>query len=293
MISLFGVIIFNLLLFAAAGFFFRKHIIAPYFNPRLRWWEQASRYDIELGVSLEYGGTYEIGYLEDISIGGCFIRISESITVGTMYPLKLSLGNEMSTSVRGVVMRAVADDCSLPGYGVMFKNLTEVEKEGLENMLSGLRRLGLGESRADVASEEHRVFERYTVNISVSFRYHGEILPARLINFSTTGACIETMLEMEMGEFCGFYCTLGYHSADVDGVIKWKRKLEHHRHYGISFVNPTKKQKHDITELLGTIKALGGKVRPRDVQAYDKLVEKTLPGTPYRIFQKVKRDDGN
>ena len=52
MISLFGMILFNLAILAVAGFFFRKHIIAPYFNPRLRWWEQASRYDIELGVSL-------------------------------------------------------------------------------------------------------------------------------------------------------------------------------------------------------------------------------------------------
>jgi len=291
MISLFGVIIFNLLLFITAGFFFRKHIIAPYFNPRLRWWEQASRYDIELGVSLEFGGTYEIGYLEDISIGGCFIRISESIKVGTMYPLRLSLGNEMSISVKGIVMRSVMDDCSLPGYGVMFKNLTETEKEGLENMLSSLHRMGLGETAAGSGGEDQRMFERYSVNISVSFRYKGEILPARLINFSTTGACLETMLEMEMGEFCGFYCTLGYHSADVDGVIKWKRSLEHYRHYGIAFINPTKKQKQDITELLGTIKALGGKARPRDVKAYDTLVEKTLPGTPYRIFQKVKKKD--
>lgn len=290
MVSVFGMIIFNILLFVAAGFSFRKHIIAPYFNPRLRWWEQASRYDIELGVSLEYGGTYEIGYLEDISLGGCFIRISEKIKVGTMYPLRLSLGNEMSISVKGIVMRSVADDCSLPGYGVMFKNLTEVEKEGLENMLSSLHHLGLGEASAESAADDKRHYERYTVNISVSFRYRGEILPARLVNFSTTGACLETMMNMDMGEFCGFYCTLGYHSADVDGVIKWKKKLEHHHHYGIAFVNPTKKQKHDITELLGTIKALGGKARPRDMNAYDKMVEKTLPGTPYRIFQKVKKD---
>ncbi|MBI9108638.1 MAG: PilZ domain-containing protein [Spirochaetales bacterium] len=291
MISLFGVIIFNLLLFITAGFFFRKHIIAPYFNPRLRWWEQASRYDIELGVSLEFGGTYEIGYLEDISIGGCFIRISENIKVGSLCPLRLSLGNEISISVKGIVMRSVTDDCSLPGYGVMFKNLTETEKEGLENMLSILHRLGLGETEGGTGDEDNRMFERYSVNVSVSFRYRGEILPARLINFSTTGACIETMLDMDMGEFCGFYCMLGYNSADVDGIIKWKKTLEHHRHYGIAFINPTKKQKHDITELLGTIKALGGRVRPRDVKAYDDMVEKTLPGTPYRIFQRGKKSD--
>ena len=157
-------------------------------------------------------------------------------------------------------------------------------------MRASLHRLGLGEASNGTSDDDKRMFERYTVNISVSFRYKGEILPARLINFSTTGACLETMLEMEMGEFCGFYCTLGYNSADVDGVIKWKRSLEHHRHYGIAFVNPTKKQKQDITEIMGTIKALGGKARARDFAAYDKLVEKTLPGTPYRVFQRVKKN---
>ncbi|HAK45536.1 MAG TPA: hypothetical protein DCO79_06410, partial [Spirochaeta sp.] len=131
---------------------------------------------------------------------------------------------------------------------------------------------------------------RYSVNISVSFRYKGEILPARLINFSSTGACLETMMEMEMGEFCGFYCTLGYNSADVDGVIKWKKKLEHHRHYGIAFINESKKQKSDISQILGTIRALGGKERNRDKKEYDKLIERTLPSTPYRMFQKSSKD---
>jgi hypothetical protein len=197
------------------------------------------------------------------------------------------MGNEMSATVKGKVLRTVIDDCSLPGYGVMFVNLTETEREGLEAMLKGLHSLGLGHSETESSdSYNKRQFDRYTVNISISFRYRGEILPARLVNFSSTGACLETMLDMEMGEFCGFYCTVGYHSVDVDGVIKWKRTIEHHKHYGISFLNPSKKQKDDINELLGTIKALGGRVRPRDEEAYNHMVEKTLPGTPYRIFQK-------
>ena len=288
MVSIIGVLVFNLFLFVAAGFFFRKHTIAPYFNPRLRWWEQASRYDINLGVSIEYSDSYELGYLEDISLGGCFIRISDKIKVGAVYPLKLSLGNEMSISVKGRIMRTVTDDCSLPGYGVMFTNLTDTEKDGIGNMISGLYRIGLGENPEEKTNNDKRAFDRYTVNISVSFRYKGEILPAKLINFSSTGACLETMLDMEMGEFCGFYCTLGYHSADVDGVIKWKKKLEHHKHYGIAFINESRKQRGDVNQMLGTIKALGGKTRSRDKSEFEKLVEKTLPGTPYRIFQKPK-----
>ena len=291
MVSLFGVLVFDLVLFLAAGFFFRKHIIAPYFNPRLRWWEQASRYDINLGVAIEYSNSYELGYLEDISMGGCFIRISENVKVGTVYPLKISLGKQLSVSIKGKIMRTVTDDCSLPGYGVMFVHLTETERDGLRNMISGLYKIGVNGTAATAAEHEQRAFDRYSVNISVSFRYKGDILPAKLINFSSTGACLETMLDMEMGEFCGFYCTVGFNSADVDGVIKWKRKYEHHYHYGIAFINETKKQKADINQMLATIKALGAKIRPRDQKEYDQLVERTLPGTPYRVFQRSKKNN--
>jgi hypothetical protein len=290
MISIMGVLAFNLGLFIAAGLFFRKHIIAPYFNPRLRWWEQACRYDIDLGVALEYSDSYELGYLEDISLGGCFIRISEKVKIGNIYPLKLSLGNALSISIKGKIMRTVTDDCSLPGYGVMFSNLTHTERGGLENMMKGLYKLGIGENPVEESGTDKRTYDRYSVNISVSFRYKGEILPARLINLSSTGACLETMMDMEMGEFCGFYCTLGYNSADVDGVIKWKKKLEHHKQYGIAFINTSKKQKADIAQMLGTIKALGGKERSRDIKEYEKLVETTLPATPYRIFHKSKKE---
>lgn len=289
MVSLLGVLVFNILLFAAAGFFFRKHIIAPYFNPRLRWWEQASRYDINIEVSIGSSDSYELGYLEDISLGGCFIRISENVNTGVVYPLRISLGNDLSVSVKGKIMRSVTDDCSLPGYGVMFTSLTETEKAGLRNMISGLGRMGANEQPSSPGSEEQRAFDRYSVNISVSFRYKGDVLPAKLVNFSSTGACIETMLSMENGESCGFYCTLGANTADVDGIIKWIRKLDHHYHYGLAFVNQSKKQKTDINQMLGTIKALGGKIRSRDKKQYDQLIEKTLPGTPYRIFQKTRK----
>ena len=226
---------------------------------------------------------YEIGYLEDLSLGGCFIRISEKISVGKTYPLKMSLGNEMSISINGRIMRAVTDDCSLPGYGVMFANLTTTEQEGLRRMIEGLYKLGLGDIDGGKSDSNKREHDRYPVNISVSFRYEGEILPARLINFSSTGACLETMMNMEMGEFCGFYCTLGYNSADVDGVIKWKKQLEHHKQYGISFINQTRKQKADIIQMLNTIRALGGRVRQHDSEEYNRLVGRTLPGTSYNF----------
>ena len=48
-----ALIAYNLILVAAAGVFFRRAVIAPYFNPSLRWWEQPRRYVIR--VFLEVG----------------------------------------------------------------------------------------------------------------------------------------------------------------------------------------------------------------------------------------------
>jgi len=40
-------VLFNLALSVVAGVLFRKHVIAPYFNPRLRWWATEPRYKIQ------------------------------------------------------------------------------------------------------------------------------------------------------------------------------------------------------------------------------------------------------
>ncbi len=290
MISLGGMIMFNLVLFAAAGFFFRKHIIAPYFNPRLRWWEQARRYEIDLGVSIEYAGMAELGYLEDISLGGCFIRIAEKIDTGHIYPLRIYMGNSISVALKGRVMRSVLDDCSLPGYGIMFVNISETEKEGVEHIIAMLHLLGVGAITEVESAEEKRLYSRYSVNINVSLRFQGNINPAKLVNVSSTGACLETSLDIKMGELCGFFCTVGYDSADIDGVVKWKKKVKDFYHYGLLFINMNSEQRKQVAALLKTIRKLGGRARKRDLELYDKMVENTLPETPYRIFHRHKDD---
>ena len=43
-----SLIIYNLILTVAAGIFFRRDVIAPYFNPPLRWWEQPKRFGVDM-----------------------------------------------------------------------------------------------------------------------------------------------------------------------------------------------------------------------------------------------------
>lgn len=219
MVSIGSVILFNAFLFAGAGFFFRRHIIAPYFNPRLRWWEQASRYNIDLGVSIQSHDLCEIGYLEDISQGGCFIRIPADVKVGFVYSLRISLGNILSISVMGRVMRILSDE-GITGFGFMFYNLSETERQGLIGMMDALQRLGLGENPEEVESDDKRIYGRYSINISASILYKHKEVAVRLMNLSATGAYVRLSSDLEMGSLCGFLCSLGDNSVRLDAIVK-------------------------------------------------------------------------
>ncbi|HBM51713.1 MAG TPA: hypothetical protein DDZ97_01325, partial [Deltaproteobacteria bacterium] len=53
----------------------RKEIMAPYFNPQMRWWESAERFPFKLDVLLksEQGEEKISSRTFDISVSGCFL----------------------------------------------------------------------------------------------------------------------------------------------------------------------------------------------------------------------------
>jgi hypothetical protein len=60
----------------------QKHVMAPYFNPELRWWDRDDRLAVNLGVQirLKYS-TLQCSIL-DISAGGCFVETNEEVVPG-------------------------------------------------------------------------------------------------------------------------------------------------------------------------------------------------------------------
>src|SRR5690606_25820697 len=85
------------------GYFIRKHVRAPYFNPRLRWWESAPRFQLETAVELSHTeptdetvrkGFPVTGRLSDISIGGAFVVTDAKFDLGEMLICNFRLGNE-------------------------------------------------------------------------------------------------------------------------------------------------------------------------------------------------------
>ena len=87
--NLFILILFNVILAIVAGIFFRKHIIAPYFNPRLRWWEAEPRYKIDIHAEIITGNAGLTGEILDISQSGFFMSLAQDITIGKTYTFNL------------------------------------------------------------------------------------------------------------------------------------------------------------------------------------------------------------
>ncbi len=72
-LSLGGLIAIFALNIGVVGFFLHRAVRAPYFNPRLRWWESKPRYLVNFAVNLFVGGRNFKGTITDLSEGGVFI----------------------------------------------------------------------------------------------------------------------------------------------------------------------------------------------------------------------------
>jgi hypothetical protein len=162
-------ILFNLALVVVASIFFRKHILAPYFNPRLRWWETEPRYRIEIGAAILLGNREVFGELLDVSKTGCFVTLESGLQIGASYRMTLRCMHH-SVELMGRVMRRGPALRSVNGYGIMFVKTGAQEKDALSAMILDLERGGLvdgNREEASLESESKKTAPRFTLNRDV------------------------------------------------------------------------------------------------------------------------------
>jgi hypothetical protein len=103
----------------------RKQFYAPYFNPRLRWWEQAIRYSTDRIhiVVREFGKGTELFQANsfDVSETGIYIVSDREVKIGDMFSMDVVLpGNKMSHASGEVVWTHVGDNRYPRGFGCRF-----------------------------------------------------------------------------------------------------------------------------------------------------------------------------
>lgn len=126
----------SLLSSVAAASFLREHISAPYFNPRMRWWERDPRFRVNLGARFQVNNQRQKGALLDISRGGCFAELETILFPGDVIELRVTVEQVDFLARAKVIWR-----CSRPrGYGLMFYNMTPRQKREIEQLLDFITR---------------------------------------------------------------------------------------------------------------------------------------------------------
>jgi signal transduction histidine kinase len=136
-----------------SAFFLKKHVYAPYFNPRLRWWESAARYRVSLETQILTDQGSHTCTTVDISETGCFVSTRAVLQEGSLVMLKIHCrGAEIDCM--GKVVRRSGEREKVHGYGIMFQGLPRETRRMLRLLIFSIKRLGREQRSEKIYSSE-------------------------------------------------------------------------------------------------------------------------------------------
>ncbi|HEY8270342.1 MAG TPA: PilZ domain-containing protein [Pseudobdellovibrionaceae bacterium] len=118
-VTLFMVLLVDVLVVA---YFVVPSVRQVYFDPRMRWWETAPRYDFEVPAAMNG----QASVIKNISEGGALVEAPSSYSEGQGVELTWSYKGESFSLSGKVVYRKPVN--SLYGFGVRFDSTSQVQK---------------------------------------------------------------------------------------------------------------------------------------------------------------------
>lgn len=119
----------------AVSLLIQRHVTAPYFNPRLRWWERDPRYRVNLQAEFVIDGDTRKAQILDVSLSGCYAVLDTRVSAGDPVTVELRL---MDHHVR-VLATVIWENREHPGtYGVMFTEVDRPTRQALKKMIEYL-----------------------------------------------------------------------------------------------------------------------------------------------------------
>jgi hypothetical protein len=293
--SLSVLIIFNVVLAVVAGIFFRKHVIAPYFNPRLRWWESKPRFKIDIHADIMLDGRVLSGDILDLSDSGFFMTFDGPLSIGKVYSFNLKC-LKRSVNVSGKVMRKSTENEGVRGFGIMFFRLAESGKRGITDIIKDLEKGGLRDfsrkptdasGKGTVAEPEPLPRERATRYLLTHEAYlsdGSETVMCRLIDLSAEGCLITADRNIAENRNYKINIKCMNQKIELDSRVQRKSAPQGRTDYAMEFVNLTKEKKHELNALIHTLKKMGATNRiDISTPLSDELIDKTVSATPYKI----------
>ncbi|RJR41797.1 MAG: PilZ domain-containing protein [Desulfobacteraceae bacterium] len=136
-----------------SAFFLRRHVYAPYFNPRLRWWESAARYRVGLKTQILTDQGVQTSTTVDISETGCFLRTRAELKEGSLVMLKIHCRG-VEIGCLGRIVRKSTEKEAAHGYGMMFQGLPKETKKTLKLLIFSLEQLGREQRKEKISVSE-------------------------------------------------------------------------------------------------------------------------------------------
>lgn len=98
------------------------------------------RVDVEVGVGVYSESNFYTGFTSDISAGGLFVATYDIRPIGAVVNLEFTLPDGHEVKVKGEVRWVKdpidSDSDGSPGYGVKFEELSENDREAIEEFIA-------------------------------------------------------------------------------------------------------------------------------------------------------------
>ena len=134
--AVFEFLLVNVLNIGLVSFFLIPAVREVYFNPRLRWWESATRYKIQIPITVE---GYR-GMITDISKGGLFLTFESGTQEQVLTPDSIiHFSMNRPDLVIDDKARVAYKIPGKEGYGLEFKFQKRLSQESLKHLLSRLK----------------------------------------------------------------------------------------------------------------------------------------------------------
>ena len=113
----------------------QEKVRKPYFNPKIRWWETATRLRVDLPANLYINGQKNEVLVLDVSTTGCFVEFDLPLEVGQTS--KIDINHDLlKFESDGLVVRKSENPI---GYGIKFENTSKANAKLMKQILKNLR----------------------------------------------------------------------------------------------------------------------------------------------------------
>ncbi len=139
------IIVANVLIVGTIIMFVRKEVYAPYFNPQIRWWEQAKRYYYDgMKIIVKKIASDDILFEAnsfDLSETGIFVASNKKVCAGDKFSFELVLKNDTLLYTDGQVMWVnTRKGKDVPaGFGCKFLNINNLFKKRIKYHLNDVK----------------------------------------------------------------------------------------------------------------------------------------------------------